>query len=214
MSELEARAETMPYSMLDRASLPQIKADRIVKLDIRSGVIPLASVGLDPSGLGAVIGDPSGPEILLVMDGPSRRESVMTRTVMASTEERTESVGMVTFWQVADSGAAAFALLRDGIARWGFPEHRIERWIANIEAEPDPDGKYSLSAGVGPAGLICQVLLDYKRDGRSVLTYDIYTSPDYRIPENIDAIKRTGKMDLTAVTQKQAETARRNAGRP
>ncbi|GAB09516.1 hypothetical protein GOARA_042_00230 [Gordonia araii NBRC 100433] len=96
------------------------------------------------------------------------------------------------------------ALLRDGIARWGFPEHRIEGWIANLEAEPDPDGKYSVSAGVGPAGLICQVQLNYKRVGRSVLTYDIYTSPDFRIPENIEAIKRTGQMDLNAVTRKQA----------
>ncbi|WP_245548376.1 hypothetical protein [Gordonia araii] len=100
--------------MLDRASVTQIEADRIVKLDIRSGVIPLASVGLEARGLSAVIGEASGPEILLVMDGPSRRESVMSRTVMATVEAPTRSVGMVTFWQAANSGPQRWPFFATG----------------------------------------------------------------------------------------------------
>ncbi|NNG98297.1 hypothetical protein [Gordonia araii] len=213
MVEKEFRAESMAYSRLDKTGIAEVHRTGIVKLDIRSGEIPLASVGLERALLGATIGDPSGEELLLVMDGPSRREAVMTRTVMATVEAPTGSVGMVSFWQTAETGSAAFALLREGIARWGFSRERVEGWIRSIDAEPDPGGKTAISSGVGPAGLICQVSLNYKRIGRSVLTYDIYTSPDYRIPANIDSIRQTGYMDLGAVSRQQAETSRR-AARP
>ncbi|GAB10221.1 hypothetical protein GOARA_053_00480 [Gordonia araii NBRC 100433] len=193
---------------MNNSRIAEIHRTGIIKLDIRSGEIPLASVGLERSLLGPTIGDPSGSDMLLVLDGPTGREKVFSSTATASVDELMRCVGVVTFWRVAETRAEAFLVLREGVDQWGFSADRIEGWRKSIDSEPDSDGTTVISAGFGRAGLVSEVTLNYQRRGRSVLKYQIHTSPDVRNPTNIASIKSTGYFDSASVLAIRNERAR------
>ncbi|GAB10220.1 hypothetical protein GOARA_053_00470 [Gordonia araii NBRC 100433] len=212
MHEKKAEAEGLAYSKLDDAGIAEIHRTGIIKLDIRSGEIPLASVGLERSLLGPTIGDPSGSDMLLVLDGPTAREKVVSSTVTASVDELMRCVGVVTFWRVAETRAEAFNILREGVNQWGFSAERVEAWRKSIESEPDSDGDAVISKGFGRAGLVSEVTLNYQRRGRSVLKYQIYVSPEYRDPANIESIKASGQGDTASVDRARNEIGRARRG--
>lgn len=151
------------YSTLDDAGEERIIGSLTARLDMSSGTLEKADVGLpdDAVGIGVSTGDPD-EKIQITIEGPSGDVTGESDNLRFMTVPSRSDFRALTYFLTADSAEEYFELIRDGVDQYGIDSGDAERWIASTEANPEKITSYSLTSGM-TTGL--EVNYDLRYDG-------------------------------------------------
>ncbi|MBT2517551.1 hypothetical protein J7E29_08925 [Streptomyces sp. ISL-90] len=150
------------YSTLDAEGVAQIKATRSLRLDMRSGILTKASVGLRDDDAGQYVSTNDERTIDISIDGPDGTVTGSSDTVGFNTVGDQPDYSEVTYFLTAGSLGEYVTLIRDGVDRYGIDGENAEAWIDSISDDPDRTSNYALGPGTA-TGL--DVTYDLRYDG-------------------------------------------------
>lgn len=153
---------TSEYSTLNAAGVDSIRQSLQAKLDMSSGRLVKSDVGLAGESFGPEINTQDTGLINLTIDGPDGQIQAETDRIRFGTTASRDDFRVVTYFLTAKSPEDYFALIRDGVERYGIDADDAERWIASAEADRSKETSYSLTSGTS-TGL--EVNYDLRYDG-------------------------------------------------
>ncbi|WP_163163709.1 hypothetical protein [Arthrobacter sp. Alg241-R88] len=150
------------YARLDAAGIAQIKASKEARLDMSSGGLTKASVGLED-------GSSEAPDVL-IRDGVMNLEILGPSGTVTAKTDRLRLNGMntrsefteVTYFLTAQSLDGYVALIREGVDRYGINKESAEGWIESISNRPGDKSDFAIQPGTS-TGL--QITYDLRYDG-------------------------------------------------
>jgi hypothetical protein len=149
------------YVRLDEAGILQIKASKTARLDMRSGRLTKASVGLE-NGTSQVPDVKVEGVMALDIEGPDGTISAKTDRLRLNGMNNGPDFSQVTYFLTADNRGDYFALIRDGVGRYGIDKESAERWIDSISRQPEDKSDFAITPGTS-TGL--EVTYDLRYDG-------------------------------------------------
>jgi hypothetical protein len=170
--------DTKPFfSTMDAAGLDQIKETKTAVLDMRSGKLTRAAVGLDSTAKGASVDVPEGLDLKIV--GPKGVVEAKTTSLSLSVSDGNPDVREVSYRMTADSNDDYFAMLNDNVKKYGMPGYATSRWIEGITKVPDFDETGDLGTGRTPGIQVqFEASFDAATDTRGV-TVHVTREPTY-----------------------------------
>lgn len=149
------------YARLDEAGILQIKASKTARLNMTSGRLTKDSVGLEN-------GTSQAPDVkvdgmmALDVEGPSGTISARTDRLRLNGMNNGADFSEVTYFLTADNKDDYFALIREGVDRYGVPSEPAEGWIEDISANPDQKSDFAIAPGTSTG---VSVTYDLRYDG-------------------------------------------------
>jgi hypothetical protein len=170
--------DTKPfYSTLDAPGMDQIKETKIAVLDMRSGKLTRGAAGLDSTAKSASIDAPDGIELKIV--GPKGVVEARTKSLHFSVSDGSVDVTEINYTITADSNDAYYAMLNDGIKKYGIPGYATSRWIEAITKVADFSERNDLGTGRAP-GVEVQYEAAYNAsDGTRAVHVSVTPEPTY-----------------------------------
>lgn len=138
------------FSMLNEAGLAQIQESMSVRLDFRTGSIAKSDVGLPDSAYGPEVVAPEGEKFQLSIVGTQGTVRAETDHVRFTTTDTMPTMDVIYYFLTADSDEDYFALIRDGVEKYGIYAETAERWIEGAKARPDVKSNFALPEGFTP----------------------------------------------------------------
>lgn len=158
----ESSMQTTEFSRLDEAGIAAIKASGSLRLDLRSGAIAKADVGLAPDSYAPDLKAPDGGSFDLAITGPGGVLNATTDRVRFTTTDTSPDIELIYYFLTTDSLEEYVQVLRDGVHDYGLDAEATERWISGVEADPGKKSSYSLGDG---SALGFKVGYDLRYDG-------------------------------------------------
>jgi hypothetical protein len=169
-----ATAAADGYARLDGAGIAQIKASKAARLNMSSGQLTKESVGLEAGTSQAPDVKVSGV-MELTVEGPSGSVSARTDRLRLNGMNNGSDFSEVTYFLTADNRDDYFALIRDGVDRYGIDKASAERWIESISSRPEDKSDFAIQPGMS-TGL--EVTYDLRYDGsKDVQLIIVHVSP-------------------------------------
>lgn len=157
--------------------MDQIKATKTAVLDMRSGKLTRAAAGLDGTAASASIEAPEGIELRIV--GPKGVVEAKAKSLSFSVYDGSPDVTEISYSLMADSNDAYFAMLNDGIKKYGMPGYATSRWIEAMKETPDFSETNDLGTGRAP-GVQVQYEAEYDAaEGHRVINVSVTAQPSY-----------------------------------
>ncbi|MDR6416822.1 hypothetical protein [Pseudarthrobacter sulfonivorans] len=150
------------FSTLDAAGVDQIRQTKIARLDMSSGRLEKAAVGVAQASYGPEINTRNSGKISLTIVAPSGEIRGETDRIRFNTTDKREDFSEVTYFLTASSLDEFASLIRDGVERYGIDSVVAERWISSMERDPEDKSDYSVTSGTS-TGL--EVNYDLRYDG-------------------------------------------------
>lgn len=142
---------------------------------MRGGELLKSAVRVTDDAGGPEISTHGAGKIALTVAAPSGEIRGQTDRIRFLTTDTQPDFSQVTYFLSADTRDEYFALIRDGVQRYGIESRAAEAWIASISGQPE--GKSSFALGPGTAtGL--NVSYDLRYDGsKDVQVIIVQVSP-------------------------------------
>lgn len=203
---MKRTVDSAPYSTLDEAGIRKVERTRLMKLDLRTLPARKASFGM-----GGDTAQVSGPEYVLVLDGPAGRTTTTTRLIAIDAIGTGPDLGGVFVKRSFGSLADGIGELNAAVGRWGLRREDADRAIAELRTHAEPgcpqvpfkttdddcDLKTEPGSGVNRAGLVTGVGLRYDATAERVtVNYDVYLWPRLYTPEALERIRTTGRLPV------------------
>ena len=153
---------TSDFSTLDTAGVERIRSELRARLDLSSGKLLKSAVGVSDSSYGPEINTRDEGKIDLTIVGPSGEIGGQTDRIRFNTTNIQPDFSEVTYFLTADSPEEFFALIRDGVRKYGIDADSAEGWISSASADPGMKSDFSLASGTS-TGL--EVNYDLRYDG-------------------------------------------------
>jgi hypothetical protein len=150
------------YSTLDATGVNQIRETKTARLDMRSGRLVKASVGVADDGYGPEINTRDTGKVALTIAAPNGEITGQTDRIRFKTTGNEQDFTEVTYFLTAGSLAEFADLIRDGVTRYGIDSGVAERWISSMDRDPEDKSDYSITPGTA-TGL--EVNYDLRYDG-------------------------------------------------
>ena len=154
--------KTSEFSTLDAAGVETIRSTGAARLDMSSGTLDKAAVQVTPDSYGPEINTRGAGKINLTIVAPSGEITGETDRIRFNTTDKRTDFSEVTYFLTAKSAEEYFALIRDGVQRYGIDEDSAERWISSTERDPQGKSDFSITSGTA-TGL--DVNYDLRYDG-------------------------------------------------
>lgn len=168
-------AASSEYSTLDAAGVQQIESSRRARLDVTGGELLKSAVRVTDDSYGPEINTQGAGKIALTIAGPSGEILGQTDRIRFMTTTSQPDFSEITYFLTADSRDEYFALIRDGVERYGIESRDAEGWIASISRQPEDKSGFSLGPGTA-TGL--SVSYDLRYDGsKDVQVIIVHISP-------------------------------------
>jgi hypothetical protein len=163
------------YATLDSAGIEQIKASRKARLDMTSGQLTKESVGLE-NGTSQAPGVHIADGIMeLNIEGPKGLIHANTDRLRLNGMDNGPDFSEVTYFLRADNKDDFFAVIRDGVDRYGIDKESAEGWIESISDRPEDKSDFALGPGTS-TGL--DVTYDLRYDGsKAVQVIIVHVNP-------------------------------------
>lgn len=162
------------YCKLDDVGIKDIKASKTALLDMTSGYLLKSSVGLRD-------GKPEAPDVHtdglmdLFIEGPNGVVAAHTDRLRLNGMNNRADFSEVTYFLTADNRDDYFALIRDGVDRYGVDHESAERVIESISSKPEDKTDFAITPGTA-TGL--QVTYDLRYDGaKDVQVIIVHVNP-------------------------------------
>jgi hypothetical protein len=170
-----ATAAADGHARLDEAGIAQIKVSKAARLDMTSGQLTKASVGLeDGTSQAPDVQMPDGVMVLEI-EGPGGTISAKTDRLRFNGMNTRSDFTEVTYFLTAASLEDYTALIRDGVDRYGIGSGSAERWIDSISNRPKEKSDFALTPGTS-TGL--RITYDLRYDGsKDVQIIIVHVSP-------------------------------------
>lgn len=163
------------YSTLDTAGVQQIESSRQARLDMTGGELLKSAVRLTDDSHGPEISTRGAGKMVLTVAGPSGEIRGQTDRIRFLTTDSQPDFSQITYFLTADSLDEYFALIRDGVERYGIESGAAEGWITSISARPGDESSFALGPGTA-TGL--NVSYDLRYDGsKDVQVIIVHVSP-------------------------------------
>jgi len=150
------------FSTLDEAGIEKIKASKSARLDMTTGYLRKSGVGLED-------GSPEAPDVHisdglmdLVIEAPYSAITARTDRVRLNGLNKRADFSEVTYFLTAGSRDDFFALIRDGVDRYGIDHESAEMVIKSISRSPEDKTEFAIAPGTS-TGL--QLTYDLRYDG-------------------------------------------------
>ncbi|MFI6226604.1 hypothetical protein ACIBCR_04695 [Micromonospora echinospora] len=150
------------FSTLDAAGVERIRSELRARLDLRSGKLTKAAVGLTDSSYGPEINTRREGKIALSIAAPKGTIEARTDRIRFNTTDARPDFSQVTYFLTASSADEFFALIRDGVQKYGIDSDSAEGWISSASADPGMRSDFSVTSGTS-TGL--EVNYDLRFDG-------------------------------------------------
>ena len=154
--------KTSEFSTLDAAGVETIRSTGAARLDMSSGTLDKAAVQVTPDSYGPEINTRGAGKINLTIVAPSGEITGETDRIRFNTTDKRTDFSEVTYFLTAQSAEEYFALIREGVQRYGIDEASAERWISSTESDPEGKSDFSITSGTA-TGL--DVNYDLRYDG-------------------------------------------------
>ncbi|WP_045731751.1 hypothetical protein [Pseudarthrobacter chlorophenolicus] len=154
--------KTSEFSTLDAAGVETIRSTGAARLDMSSGTLAKESVQVTQDSYGPEINTRGAGKINLTIVAPSGEITGETDRIRFNTTDKRPDFSEVTYFLTAQSAEEYFALIREGVQRYGIDEASAERWISSTESDPDGKSDFSITSGTA-TGL--DVNYDLRYDG-------------------------------------------------
>ena len=158
----EAPMPTTEFSLLNEQGVAQIKESKSIRLDFRTGALIKHEVGLPDSAYGPELVAPRGQKFLLSIVGSEDTVTAETDHVRFTTTDTMPTLDIIYYFLTADTGEEYFALVREGVEKYGIDRADAENWIDSVKARPDEKHEYVLTPGFSPG---FGVTYDLRYDG-------------------------------------------------
>jgi len=135
------------YSMLDEAGLEQVRSSGGLNLDLTSGSLSKADVGLPSDAYGPSISAEDGQTLDITLAAPKGALEATTDRVRFNTTAARADFSQITYFLTADSPEDLFGLVREGVDQYGIDRDVAERWIAGVSARSDAASDFALDPG-------------------------------------------------------------------
>jgi hypothetical protein len=153
---------TSEFSTLDAAGVDRIRTAKEARLDMSSGSLLKADVGVTGDSFGPEINVQDSGKIALSILGPQGTVDAQTDRIRFNTTDERTDFSEVTYFLTAGSPEELFTLIRDGVARYGINAETAEYWIQSVSEDPDGKSDFALDPGTA-TGL--DVTYDLRYDG-------------------------------------------------
>ncbi|MGM9471976.1 hypothetical protein ACS5PJ_08215 [Pseudarthrobacter sp. YS3] len=150
------------FSTLDAAGVAEIRESRTARLDMSSGRLEKAAVGVAADSYGPEISTRDSGKITLTIVAPAGEITADTDRIRFKTVNTQPDFSEVTYFLTAGSPAEYFELIRDGVVRYGIDGASAERWISSAEKDVARKSDFSITPG-NSTGL--EVNYDLRYDG-------------------------------------------------
>lgn len=154
--------KTSEFSTLDAAGVETIRSTGTARLDMSSGTLDKESVRVTPDSYGPEINTRGSGKINLTIVAPNGEITGETDRIRFNTTDKRADFSEVTYFLTAASAEEFFALIRDGVERYGIDADSAERWISSTESDPEGKSDFSITSGTA-TGL--DVNYDLRYDG-------------------------------------------------
>ena len=154
--------KTSEFSTLDAAGVETIRSTGAARLDMSSGTLDKAAVQVTPDSYGPEINTRGAGKINLTIVAPSGEITGETDRIRFNTTDKRTDFSEVTYFLTAQSAEEYFALIREGVQRYGIDGDSAERWISSTESDPEGKSDFSITSGTA-TGL--DVNYDLRYDG-------------------------------------------------
>ncbi|ACL41721.1 conserved hypothetical protein [Pseudarthrobacter chlorophenolicus A6] len=154
--------KTSEFSTLDAAGVETIRSTGAARLDMSSGTLVKESVQVTQDSYGPEINTRGAGKINLTIVAPSGEITGETDRIRFNTTDKRPDFSEVTYFLTASSAEEYFALIREGVQRYGIDEASAERWISSTESDPEGKSDFSITSGTA-TGL--DVNYDLRYDG-------------------------------------------------
>ncbi|WP_285787645.1 hypothetical protein [Micromonospora sp. NBRC 101691] len=155
-------ASASEFSTLDAAGVERIRSELRARLDLSSGKLTKAAVGLTDSSYGPEINTRREGKIALSIAAPEGTIEARTDRIRFNTTAARPDFSEVTYFLTASSAEEFFALIRDGVRQYGIDSDSAEGWISSASADPGMRSDFSITSGTS-TGL--EVNYDLRFDG-------------------------------------------------
>ncbi|MDJ0321077.1 hypothetical protein [Pseudarthrobacter sp. PS3-L1] len=176
-SQGSSTVNTSEFSTLDAAGVDQILATSTATLDMSSGALAKADVGVAEESYGPEINARNAGKIDLTIKGPDGVITGDTGRIRFNTTDARPDFSEVTYFLTATSPEEYFALIRDGVNRYGIDSDSAERWITATEADLTSKDEFAITPGTA-TGL--EVSYDLRYDGSQetqVIIVHVFPAP-------------------------------------
>jgi hypothetical protein len=153
---------TTDFSTLDAAGVDKIRTELRARLDLSSGKLLKSAVGVSDGSYGPEINTQGEGKIDLTIVGPAGEVGGETDRIRFNTTNIQPDFSEVTYFLTAGSPEEFFALIRDGVTKYGIDADSAEGWISSASADPGMKSDFSLTSGTS-TGL--DVNYDLRYDG-------------------------------------------------
>jgi len=153
---------TSDFSTLDTAGVDKIRTELRARLDLSSGKLLKSAVGVSDTSYGPEINTQNEGKINLTIVAPAGEISGETDRIRFNTTNIQPDFSEITYFLTADSPEEFFALIRDGVGKYGIDGDSAEGWISSASADPQMKSDFSLTSGTS-TGL--DVNYDLRYDG-------------------------------------------------
>ncbi|MEO8283725.1 MAG: hypothetical protein ABI568_10015 [Pseudarthrobacter sp.] len=150
------------YSTLDAAGVTQIRETKTARLDMRTGRLVKAAVGVADESYGPEINTRNSGKVSLTIAAPNGAITGKTDRIRFNTTDKRTDFSEVTYFLTAGSLDEFTSLIRDGVQRYGIDSGSAERWISSMESHPEDKSDFSITPGTS-TGL--EVNYDLRYDG-------------------------------------------------
>ena len=153
---------TSAFSTLDAAGVDHIRETKTARLDMSSGRLEKAAVGVAQDSYGPEINTRNSGKIDLTIVAPNGEVTGETDRIRFNTTDKRTDFSEVTYFLTAGSLDEFVSLIRDGVERYGIDNGSAERWISSMEKDPEDKSDFSITSGTD-TGL--EVNYDLRYDG-------------------------------------------------
>jgi hypothetical protein len=153
---------TSEFSTLDATGVDRIRTAKEARLDMSSGSLMKADVGVTADSYGPEINVQDSGTIALSILGPEGTVDAQTDRIRFNTTDERPDFSEVTYFLTAGTREELFTLIRDGVARYGINAETAEYWIQSVSEDPDGRSDFALDPGTA-TGL--DVTYDLRYDG-------------------------------------------------
>jgi len=153
---------TSDFSTLDTAGVDKIRTELRARLDLSSGKLMKSAVGVSDTSYGPEINTQDEGKIKLTIVAPAGEIGGETDRIRFNTTNIQPDFSEITYFLTADSPEEFFALIRDGVEKYGIDGASAEGWISSASADPQMKSDFSITSGTS-TGL--DVNYDLRYDG-------------------------------------------------
>lgn len=140
--------EDLPWSMLNREGVGQIKDSCIINLDLRNNELLRTNVGLQPGQNSPAI-EVNGLATIRLVGPKGIHIGYSDKFIFYTADLQSNTIDGITYFMVTEDPEELISWMRQGVEMHGFDPDKIERWVDNRRNYPDEEARSVPGEGVG-----------------------------------------------------------------